>query len=219
MQDDGRQFPGANPHSMANGKACHPESPGSRRGLVVNKAPRSPGWKPGDSGCENRPAVHARRLHGNSADAKLERHTPSASRAGAMPDPTRPGPHVSRWRPLLVEPVRLLRGDLLTIATLRLWRARLAMLKGAEIGIGKLPVVLGPGRLPDGRQADAGHDGRQPATRGDAHRLGNKSARAGCEECRPRKPAAFPPAGQVAKGPGGLCPRAAQGQTHGGPHR
>ena len=39
-------------------------------------------------------------------------------------------------------------------------------------------------------------------------RLWNKSARAGCEDCRPWKPSAFPPVGQVDKGHGGLCPRA-----------
>jgi len=202
--------------------------PGFRRGLLagspgpagrVEHGPGSPGWKPGDSGCENHTAVHAGSLHGNSADAKLERHTPSTSRAGAMPDPARPGPDLGRWRPMLVQPVRLLRGDLLAIAALRLRRARLAMLEGAEIRIGKLPVVLGRSRLPGGRQADAGGHGRQPATRTDANRLWNTSARAGCEACRPWKPSAFPPAGQVEKGHGGFFPRAAQGQTHGGPHR
>ena len=35
MPDDGTQLPGSNPHRMAPGTACHPESPGSRRGLFV----------------------------------------------------------------------------------------------------------------------------------------------------------------------------------------
>jgi len=42
-----------------------------------------------------------------------------------------------------------------------------------------------------------------------ASRLWNKSARAGCEECRPWKPSALPPVGQVDKGHGWLCPRTA----------
>jgi len=35
MPDDGTQFPGSNPHCMAPGKACDPESPGFRRGRLV----------------------------------------------------------------------------------------------------------------------------------------------------------------------------------------
>jgi len=35
MPDDRTQFTGSNQHRMAPGKACHPESPGSRRGLFV----------------------------------------------------------------------------------------------------------------------------------------------------------------------------------------
>jgi len=35
MPDDGTQFPGSHPRRMAPGKACHPESPGFRRGLLV----------------------------------------------------------------------------------------------------------------------------------------------------------------------------------------
>ena len=38
-------------------------SPGFRRELFVANAPRSPGWKPGDSGSKNHPASHAARLH------------------------------------------------------------------------------------------------------------------------------------------------------------
>jgi hypothetical protein len=61
MPDDRTQLPGSNPHRMALGKACHPESPGSRRGLFVEatRVPKSPGWKPGDTGYEHHPAVHA----------------------------------------------------------------------------------------------------------------------------------------------------------------
>jgi len=35
MPDDGKHLPGSNPQRMAPAKACHPESPGSRRGLLV----------------------------------------------------------------------------------------------------------------------------------------------------------------------------------------
>jgi len=64
MPHDGTQFPGSNPDRMACGKACDPESPGSRRGLFVGGSrPRSPGWKPGDTGHENHPAIHAARRH------------------------------------------------------------------------------------------------------------------------------------------------------------
>jgi hypothetical protein len=61
VPDDDTQSPGSNPHRMAPGTACNPESPGFRRGLFVEatRVPKSPGWKPGDSGCENHPAVHA----------------------------------------------------------------------------------------------------------------------------------------------------------------
>ena len=54
---------------MAHGTACSPESPGFRRGLFVwvARRPRSPGWKPGDTGCENHPAVDAARLRGITA--------------------------------------------------------------------------------------------------------------------------------------------------------
>jgi len=38
MLDDRTQCPGSNPHRMAPGKACDPESPGSRRGLFVEDA-------------------------------------------------------------------------------------------------------------------------------------------------------------------------------------
>jgi len=55
--DDARRT-GSHPHRMAPGKVCHPESPGCRRRLLVPN-PKSPGWKPGDSGNENHPAVHA----------------------------------------------------------------------------------------------------------------------------------------------------------------
>jgi hypothetical protein len=64
MLDDRTRCPGSNPRSMAPGKACDPESPGFRRGLFVRwSRPKSPGWKPGDSGCENHPAVHAASLN------------------------------------------------------------------------------------------------------------------------------------------------------------
>jgi hypothetical protein len=61
MPDDGTQLPGSNPHRMVNGEASDPVSPGFRRGLFVTfaRVTRSPGWKPGDSGCENHPAIHA----------------------------------------------------------------------------------------------------------------------------------------------------------------
>jgi hypothetical protein len=35
ISDEGTQCPGSNPHHMAPGKACHPVSPGFRRGLLV----------------------------------------------------------------------------------------------------------------------------------------------------------------------------------------
>jgi len=123
MSCNATRFHAANPNRMAPGNACHPESPGFRRGLFGclsracskkprvetrglrarkpprrpchatprastlrtqiawhpgthatrsppdsaggflgayrARAPRSPGWKPGDSGHENLPAVHA----------------------------------------------------------------------------------------------------------------------------------------------------------------
>ena len=53
-------------------------------------------------------------------------------------------------------------------------------------------------------QVEKGHGRLCPRT---VSRLWNKSARAGCEECRPWKPSAFPPVDQVGKGHGRLCPR------------
>jgi hypothetical protein len=61
MRRDFMPFFVSTPHRMGSGKACHPESPGFRRGLFV--CPRSPGWQPGDTGHENHPAIHAARLH------------------------------------------------------------------------------------------------------------------------------------------------------------
>lgn len=46
---------------------------------------------------------------------------------------------------MLVEPVRLLWGDLLAVPALGLWRARGAVLERAEVGVGELPVVLRAG--------------------------------------------------------------------------
>ena len=54
------------------------------------------------------------------------------------------------------------------------------------------------------RRRSRWHRRRSPASR-----LWNKSARAGCDGQRPRKPSAFPAVAQVDKGHGWLCPRTA----------
>ena len=58
MPHDDTQLPGSNPHRMARGKACNPESPGFRRGLLVPfaRVPKRPGWKPGSM-------IHANTRH------------------------------------------------------------------------------------------------------------------------------------------------------------
>ena len=59
-----------------------------------------------------------------------------------------------------VQPPRLLRSDLFAILSLRLRSPRLPVLEGAEVGIGKLPVVLGAGDARDEPQARAEDDSR-----------------------------------------------------------
>ena len=52
---------------MRDGIRSDAESPGFRRGLFVDAAlvPRSPGWKPGDSGPECHLAFHAAQIPGS----------------------------------------------------------------------------------------------------------------------------------------------------------
>jgi len=93
MHHDGTRCAGSRPHRMAPGKARHPESPGFRRGLLVPN-PNSPGWKPGDTGNENHPAVHATRRH------TLRRFTPAphGTREGQPPGVPRLPPGAFRPR-------------------------------------------------------------------------------------------------------------------------
>jgi hypothetical protein len=180
---------GSAPSRMATGKPRHPESPGFRRGLFGTALQEAPGGNPGTPGMNTIPPPMPFGImrRGGSVTSRMAtgkpRHPESPGfRRGLFGTARQEAPGGNPGTPGMntIPPPHAV------------WPHAPRRFRAFSHG-NREATPPGVPRLPPGAFWDRTH-----------RRLWNNSARAGCEKCRPWKPLAFPPLGQVDKGQEGF---------------